>query len=96
MPTPTPKQKLEQVEMFGGDYVTVKLVGDTFDDAQKEAAYECEVQGKAFVHPFNDPKIIEGQATVGLEILEQFSEPIRLRFCSRWWWWIGIGIVNRF
>ena len=76
MPTPTPKQKLEQVEMFGGDYVTVKLVGDTFDDAQKEAALECEEQGKTFVHPFNDPKIIEGQATVGLEILEQFSQPI--------------------
>ena len=76
MPTPTPKQKLEQVEMFGGDFVTVKLVGDTFDDAQKEAAIECELQGKTFVHPFNDPKIIEGQGTVGLEVLEQVNEPI--------------------
>ena len=76
MPTPTPKQKLEQVEMFGGEYVTIKLVGDTFDDAQKEAAIECQVQGKTFVHPFNDPKIIEGQGTVGLEILEQVSAPI--------------------
>ena len=74
MPTPTPKQKLEQVKMFGGDYVTVKLVGDTFDDAQKQAALECEIQRKTFVHPFNDPKIIEGQATVGLEILEQTNE----------------------
>jgi len=76
MPTPTPKQKLEQVEMFGGEYVTVKLVGDTFDDAQKEASIECELMGKTFVHPFNDPKIIEGQATVGLEILAQITEPI--------------------
>ena len=76
MPTPTPKQKLDQVEMFGGKYVTVKLVGDTFDDAQKEAAIECELLEKTFVHPFNDPKIIEGQATVGLEIIEQISEPI--------------------
>lgn len=74
MPTPTPNQKLEQVEMFGGKYVTVKLIGDTFDDAQKHAAIECEIQGKTFVHPFNDPKIIEGQATVGLEILEQTNE----------------------
>ena len=76
MPTPTPKQKLDQVEMFGGKYVTLKLVGDTFDDAQKEAAIECELLEKTFVHPFNDPKIIEGQATVGLEIIEQISEPI--------------------
>lgn len=76
MPTPTPKQKLEQVEMFGGDYVTVKLIGDTFDDAQKEAALACKLQEKTFVHPFNDPKIIEGQATVGLEVLEQVNEPI--------------------
>lgn len=76
MPTPTPKQKLEQVEMFGGEYVTLKLIGDTFDDAQKHAALECEIQGKTFVHPFNDPKIIEGQATVGLEILEQINESI--------------------
>jgi len=76
MPTPTPKQKLEQVEMFGGDYVTIKLIGDTFDDAQKEAALACEIQRKTFVHPFNDPKIIEGQATVGLEVLEQSNEQI--------------------
>jgi len=62
--------------MFGGEYVTIKLVGDTFDDAQKEAAFECEIQEKTFVHPFNDPKIIEGQGTVGLEVLEQYSEPI--------------------
>ena len=76
MPIPTPKQKLEQVEMFGGDYVKVKLVGDTFDDAQNEAALECELLGKTFVHPFNDPKIIEGQGTVGLEIFEQSEEQI--------------------
>ena len=76
MPTPTPKQKLEQVAMFGGKYVTVKLVGDTFDDAQNEVALACEIQVKTLVHPFNDPKIIEGQATVGLEILEQTNASI--------------------
>lgn len=74
MPTPTPRQKLEQVKMFGDEYVTVKIIGDTFDDAQKEAAIACELEGKTFVHPFNDPKIIEGQGTVGLEILEQAQE----------------------
>ena len=71
MPTPTPKQKLEQVQMFGGDWIQIQLVGDTFDDAQNEAKKECDFLEKTFVHPFDDEKIIEGQATVGLEILEQ-------------------------
>ncbi len=71
MPEPTPKQKIEQVRMFGEEYVTVELVGDTFDDAYKAAKVFCEDESKNFVHPFNDEKIIEGQATVGLEILEQ-------------------------
>ena len=76
MPAPTPKQKLEQVQMFGGDWIQVQLVGDTFDDAHKEAQKECTLLGKTFVHPFNDEKIIEGQATVGLEIIEQTKVPI--------------------
>lgn len=76
MPIPTPNQKLEQVKMFGGDYVTIKLEGDTFDDAYHTAILECERQNKTFIHPFNDKKVIEGQATVGLEILEQSSNPI--------------------
>ncbi len=76
MPSPTPKQKVEQVRMFGGDYVDIELTGDTFDDAYKASKYICDSLGKTFVHPFNDEKIIEGQATVGLEIFEQFQEPI--------------------
>lgn len=76
MPTPTPKQKIEQVKMFGGDFVEVKLVGDTFDDAFIAAKLACDAQQKTFVHPFDDEKIIEGQATVGLEIIEQSNSPI--------------------
>ena len=76
MPAPTPKQKVEQVQMFGGDYVTIELFGDTFDDAYKAAKDTCEELSKIFVHPFNDEKIIEGQATVGLEILEQTEQII--------------------
>ncbi len=76
MPTPTSRQKLEQVEMFGGEFITVKLVGDTFDDAQKEAELEYNSLKKTFVHPFDDEKIIEGQATIGLEIVEQSAVPI--------------------
>ena len=76
MPAPTPNQKTEQVKMFGGDYATIVLTGDTFDDAYKAAKIECDALGKIFVHPFDDEKIIEGQATVGLEIIEQASEEI--------------------
>ncbi len=71
MPSPTPNQKIEQVKMFGEDYITVVLVGDTFDDANHAAMEECQRLNKTFIHPFNDEKVIEGQATVGLEIIDQ-------------------------
>ena len=71
MPTPTPKQKIAQVKMFGGDYVEVILVGDTFDDASRQARDYCKANAMLFVHPFDDEKVIEGQATIGLEILAQ-------------------------
>lgn len=76
MPAPTPKQKVEQVKMFGADYVTIELVGDTFDDSYNEAIQNAELENKTFVHPFDDEKVIEGQATVGLEILEQSDDTI--------------------
>nr|BFF41267.1 threonine ammonia-lyase IlvA [Tenacibaculum mesophilum] len=76
MPAPTPKQKVEQVKMFGGDFVDIRLIGDTFDDAYKAAKLLSDSLQKTFVHPFDDEKIIEGQATVGLEVLEQSQQPI--------------------
>jgi threonine dehydratase len=76
MPAPTPKQKVEQVKMFGGDFVDIRLIGDTFDDAYKAAKLLSDSLQKTFVHPFDDEKIIEGQATVGLEVLEQAQQPI--------------------
>ncbi|RAV29268.1 threonine ammonia-lyase IlvA [Sinomicrobium soli] len=80
MPVPTPKQKISQVKMFGGDQIDIVLEGDTFDDSNKAALAECRKQGKTFVHPFDDEKVIEGQATVGLEILEQADTPIDYLF----------------
>ncbi|WP_460217850.1 threonine ammonia-lyase IlvA [Psychroserpens sp. MEBiC05023] len=71
MPSPTPNQKIEQVKMFGEDYIDVVLVGDTFDDAYHAARQQSEEMNKTFVHPFDDKKVIEGQATVGLEIIDQ-------------------------
>tara|TARA_R110002049_G_scaffold161756_1_gene327298 strand:+ start:6375 stop:7640 length:1266 start_codon:yes stop_codon:yes gene_type:complete len=82
MPAPTPNQKLEQVTMFGGDYIDIKLEGDTFDDAYHAAMVECEQLNKTFIHPFNDEKVIEGQATIGLEILEQTDAPIDYVFLA--------------
>jgi len=76
MPAPTPKQKIEQVKMFGAEFITIHLVGDTFDDAYDAALSESKTSGRSFVHPFDDEKIIEGQATVGLEIIEQTDEHI--------------------
>ena len=76
MPVTTPKQKINQVKMFGGEQIEVVLSGDTFDQANAAAERACEQEGKTFIPPFNDPKIIEGQATVGLEILQQSSTPI--------------------
>jgi threonine dehydratase len=76
MPSPTPNQKIEQVRMFGEDYINIFLVGDTFDDSYDVAKLECERLNKTFIHPFNDEKVIEGQATVGLEILNQTNQPI--------------------
>lgn len=76
MPVTTPKQKINQVKMFGGDFVEVVLVGDTFDEANAAAIETCEAEGKTFIPPFNDPKIIEGQGTIGIEILQQNRAPI--------------------
>lgn len=71
MPVTTPKQKLEQVEMFGGKFVEIRLVGDSFDASKNAALDFSETSGAAFIHPFDDVQIIEGQATLALEILEQ-------------------------
>ncbi|MEQ8471337.1 MAG: threonine ammonia-lyase IlvA [Marinoscillum sp.] len=68
MPAPTPKQKVNQVKMFGKDKVEVVLKGDTFDDAYQAAMEYRDANNSTFVHPFDDPKVIEGQATVGLEL----------------------------
>ncbi|MBN2981999.1 MULTISPECIES: threonine ammonia-lyase IlvA [Cohnella] len=76
MPTTTPRQKINQVKMFGGDSVEVRLSGDTFDDAYAEAIRFSTADGLPFVHPFDDPRIVAGNATVGKEIVEASGQPI--------------------
>ncbi len=74
MPVITPNQKVNQTKMFGEDNVEVRLVGDTFDDCAVAAKKFTEENGMTFIPPFDDYRIIEGQATVALEILEQQSD----------------------
>jgi threonine dehydratase len=74
MPIITPRQKVNQTKMFGEDYVEIKLVGDTFDDCAVAAKAFTEKNGMTFIPPFEDPRIIEGQATVGVEILEDKTD----------------------
>ncbi|ACX83722.1 threonine dehydratase [Blattabacterium sp. (Periplaneta americana) str. BPLAN] len=74
MPSTTPKQKVERVKMFGKENVEIVLIGDTFDAVSYEAMKDCKKNKKIFIHPFDDIKIIEGQATVGLEILKQSND----------------------
>ena len=73
MPETTPKQKVERVKMFGGDFIKIILSGDNFDDAQKEAQKHL-TDDATFIHPFDDIKVIEGQGTVALEILDQIDK----------------------
>ena len=74
MPIITPKQKVNQTKMFGEDNVTIKLMGDTFDDCAVAAKKFTEANGMTFIPPFEDRRIIEGQGTVGVEILEDKSD----------------------
>jgi threonine dehydratase len=74
MPIITPNQKVSQTKMFGEDFIEIKLVGDTFDDCAVAAKQYTQENGMTFIPPFDDLRIIEGQATVGVEILEDKTD----------------------
>jgi threonine dehydratase len=71
MPIITPNQKVKQTKMFGEKFIEVILTGDTFDDCAVTAKKYTEENNMVFVPPFDDPRIIEGQGTVAVEILEE-------------------------
>jgi threonine dehydratase len=73
MPVITPKQKINQTRMFGEDAIEIRLVGDNFDDCQVAAKEFTEQNNLTFIPPFEDLRIIEGQSTVGLEILQDLE-----------------------
>lgn len=70
MPKTTPKQKIKQVQLFGKSFVEIILTGNTFDDAYIKGSKNASDNNKVFIHPFDDIKVIAGQGTVGLEIIE--------------------------
>lgn len=82
MPLPTPKQKVDQVEMFGRGTVDIVLTGDTFDDSFEEASRCTSEEGRIFIHPFDDFDIMAGQATVAVEIMNDIGEPLDYVFAS--------------
>lgn len=80
MPVPTPGQKVDQVRMFGGAFVDIQLIGDTFDDSSKAAQLYQKKNDLVFIHPFDDVDVIEGQATIALEIIDQAPKPLDYLF----------------
>ena len=73
MPVTTPHQKIDKTRSFGGDAIQIVLTGDYFDRTLAAAQAFCAEKGAQFLSPFDDPDVIEGQASVGVELLEQLG-----------------------
>ncbi len=74
MPQVTPKQKIRRVQSFGGEWIKIELVGNTFDEAAHVAIKFCLENNLTYVHPFDNLHTIAGQGTVGYEILEDMPD----------------------
>ena len=74
MPVTTPNQKIDKTRAFGGDAVEIHLVGDYFEDTLAAAKSYCAENGAHFLSPFDDADVIEGQASVAVEILSEMAE----------------------
>ena len=72
MPKTTPEVKIRAVRALGGEVV---LHGETYDECSAEAQKRCEAEGLTYIHPFDDPEVIAGQGTIGMEIMRQSKEP---------------------
>ncbi|PTD95976.1 threonine ammonia-lyase, biosynthetic [Pseudothauera lacus] len=78
MPTSTPQIKIDAVKARGGEVV---LAGDSYSDAYTHALELEKAEKLTFVHPFDDPDVIAGQGTIGMEILRAHPKPIHAIFC---------------
>ncbi len=74
MPVTTPRQKVHKTESFGGKHAEIRLEGDYFDETLRAAQSYCSEAGAVFIPPFDSADVIEGQATVAAEIMEQMPE----------------------
>ena len=73
MPVTTPQQKIDKTRTFGGDAIRIELTGDYFDQTLAAAQAFCRDEGAHFLAPFDDADVIEGQASVAVEIVEQLG-----------------------
>ncbi|MCB6178011.1 threonine ammonia-lyase IlvA [Rhodobacter sp. Har01] len=73
MPVTTPQQKIDKTRIFGGDNITIELTGDYFDQTLAAAQAWCRDRHAHFLAPFDDPDVIEGQASVAVEIIDQLG-----------------------
>ena len=76
MPVVTPNQKVEKVKHFGGKFVEINLVGNTFDEAVAASDVYCKKHKLSCIHPFDDALTIAGQGSIGKEIDEQIDEDV--------------------
>jgi threonine dehydratase len=74
MPVTTPQQKIDKTRAFGGDAVEIVLIGDYFDQTLAAAQAQCASVGAHFLSPFDDPDVIEGQASVAVEMVAQLGQ----------------------
>ena len=74
MPVVTPKQKINQVKMFGNGTIEIVLIGDTFDECQDHAIAFAAEHDMIFIPPFDHPRSIEGQGTVAIEIIKALTD----------------------
>lgn len=96
MPAQTPAQKVDKVRLFGKEFVEVVLTGASFDDSFQAARAFCDERGGTFIHPFDDVAIVEGQATVGLEILQAAAAPIDYCFMPIGGGGLAAGVASMF
>lgn len=96
MPVTTPPQKVKQVNLFEKDQVEIVLMGDTFDEASAKAHQFCQEAGAVFIHPFDDEKVIAGQGTIGLDLMEDSPIHIDYVFVPIGGGGVAAGIVTVF
>ncbi len=96
MPVTTPQQKIQKTRIFGGGQVEIRLVGDYFDDTLRAAQAFCAEAGAHFLSPFDDADVIEGQASVAVEILAELPEAPDLVIIPVGGGGLSAGVVSYF